>query len=916
LSPSARPALLISPGSATDRDVAARLALPCAPVKKLVLVDGTALIFRAYFAIPASFATTSGLHTNAIFGFATMFRKLFAGKKPDFGVVVFDSAAKTFREEKYAEYKAQRQEMAGDLKEQLPWIDKVVEANRFPRLRMDGYEADDVIGTLARRGAEQGMDVVIVSGDKDFAQLVSDRIRMFDPMRDVTYDAELVRKKWGVRPDQIVDLFALMGDAIDNIPGVSGIGQKGAATLLEKYGTVEAIYEKLGELKGKQKTSLEAGRESARISKELATIDCAVPIAEAIESFAIPEPDHAVLNALYKELEFYSLLQGGSPELNSGAGASGAVDYRIIDEASIASSNIKTIVTELCAAPPIAIVPMFDLPTPITGKLVGAAVSAKPGSATWIPFTGDAVPALKAALEDAKIPKITHDVKTLWQLLKRNGITLRGAVGDTMLASYLVEPTKLIPHRLDQIAREYLQRTMKPLKDLTGGGQKERPVSQIPASELGPFACHLADAVVSAWPKLVERMEKIAATEQYEKHELPLAFVLGQMELDGIKVDAKELAAAQVEFAAARDAESKKVHELAGREFNIGSTKQLGAVLFDELKLPVVKKTKTGYSTDSEVLERLAQKHDIAKHILEFRKYEKLINTYTEVLTEAINPATGRVHATFQQTVSASGRLISTDPDLQRTPIRTPEGKRIRTAFIADPGSLLISADWSQIELRVLAHVSGDPILLDSFAKNVDVHRRTAAELFHCAPEAVTKEQRNVGKTVNFATIYGQGATALGQILGIARKEAEGYIEAYFVTYAGVRSWLDSTIEEARKNGYVTTLFGRRRYVPELSSRNPTEAAFGERIAANTPIQGSAADLCKIAMLKIARRLEAESMRTRMLVQIHDELLFEAPEAEIDKAKAIVKEIMEGAWPLKVPLIAEVGAGKTWADAH
>jgi DNA polymerase-1 len=887
-------------------------------VKKLVLVDGTALIFRAYFAIPASFATTSGLHTNAIFGFATMFRKLFAGKKPDYGVVVFDSAAKTFREEKYAEYKAQRQEMASDLAEQLPWIDKVVEANQFPRLRIDGYEADDVIGTLAKRGVEQGMEVLIVSVDKDFAQLVSDRVRQLDPMRDVTYDPELVRKKWGVRPDQITDLFALMGDAIDNIPGVAGIGQKGAATLLEKYGSVEAIYEKLDELKGKQKTSLEAGRESARLSKELATIDCAVPLTEAIESFAIPEPNDAALNALYKELEFYSLLQGSSPELNSGAGAGESVAYRSLGGAAgpDALANTKAVLEELCKTPPLAVVPMFDLPTPITGKLIGVAVSSKPGTGTWIPFEGEAVPALKAVLEDATIPKVTHDVKALWQLLLRSGITLRGAAFDTMLASYLVEPTKLIPHRLDQIGREYLQRTLKPLKDLTGGGQKERRVSDIPAEELGPFACHLADAVVSAVPKLTERLEKLEATAHLKEHEMPLAFVLGRMELDGIKVDPAELGRAQVEFQATRDAESKRVFELAGREFNIGSTKQLGAVLFDELKLPVVKKTKTGYSTDSEVLERLAPKHEIAKHILEFRKYEKLINTYTEVLTAAINPATGRVHATFQQTVSASGRLISTDPDLQRTPIRTPEGKRIRTAFIAEPGCALISADWSQIELRVLAHVSGDPILLDSFANNVDVHRRTAAQLFHCAPEAVTKEQRNVGKTVNFATIYGQGATALGQILGIARKEAEGYIAAYFETYAGVRQWLDSTIETAKKNGYVTTLFGRRRYVHELSSRNPTEAAFGERVAANTPIQGSAADLCKVAMLKIARRLEEEALKTRMLVQIHDELLFEAPEAEIERAKAIVKEIMEGAWPLKVPLIAEVGVGKTWADAH
>ena len=877
---------------------------------KLVLVDGTALIYRAYFALPANFATTSGLHTNAILGFANMFRKLFAGKMPDYGVVVFDSKAKTFREEKFAGYKAQRPPAAGDLIEQFPWVDKVVDANRFPRLRMDGYEADDVIGTLAKRGAERGWDVVIVSGDKDFAQLVSDSIHMFDPMHFTTWDPELVRKKWGVKPSQMVDLLALMGDDIDNIPGVDGIGQKGAATLLEKYGSLDGVLAAIPELKGKQKTSLEAGRASAILSRELATIDCAVPLAETLESFAIVPPDPSVLNALYKELEFYSLLQGDSPELSSGAGARETVDYAIV------TGDPQAAIATLCGALPVAVVPMFDQPTPITGKLAGLAISSAPGCARYLPFEGDAVPALKAMLEDDKISKIAHDVKALWQSLLRNGITLRGAIGDTMLASFLVEPTKLIPHKLEQIAREYLQRTLKPLKDMTGGGQKERRVSEIPVEEIGPFACHLADAVACAWPKLVERMDKIDARKAFDTLEFPLAFVLGRMELDGIKVDAAELGRAQVEFATTRDAEIRKVHELAGHAFNLASTKQLGAVLFDELKLPVVKKTKTGYSTDSEVLEKLAPKHEIAKHVLEYRKYEKLINTYTEVLTAAVLPSTGRVHATFQQTVGASGRLISTDPDLQRTPIRTPEGKRIRTAFIADPGNKLISADWSQIELRVLAHVSGDPILVDSFARNVDVHRRTAGQLFHCEPEQVTKEQRNVGKTVNFATIYGQGATALGQILEIPRKEAEGYIAAYFETYAGVRAWLDRTIAEAKTNGFVTTLGGRRRYVPELYSRNPTDAAFGERVAANTPIQGSAADLCKMAMLEIARRLEAEHLRTRMLVQIHDELLFEAPEGEVERAKTLIRDVMEHHVPLRVPLVADVGVGNTWAEAH
>jgi DNA polymerase-1 len=889
---------------------------------KLVLVDGSAMIFRAFFAIPANLQTKTGLHTNAIYGFATMFRKLFAAsvRRPDFGAVVFDAPGGTFRDEKYADYKGQRPKMADDLAEQLPWIDRVVRANRFPLLRAPGYEADDVIGTLTELAVAAGMEVVIVSADKDFAQLVGDQVRMLDTIRDVTYDAELVKKKWGVPPSQIIDLLALMGDTSDNIPGVAGIGQKGAAQLLEKYGSLDELLAHVGELKGRQKTALEEHRALALLSRELATIETKVPMSiigvETLADLAVPEPDVTELNALYKELEFYSLLGAEVRVAEAAADAAGR-SVRIADSLA----DAEEVLTQLFGGgAPVAVVPLFDPPSPVVGKLAGLAFSTGAGSAYYLPIDGGlgdpALALTRPWLERRDIPKIVHSVRALWVLLARRGITLDGVVGDTELASFLVEPTKTIPHRLDQVVKEYLQRTVRPLKSLTGSGQAEVAPSTLAITDAGDYLGHLADAVADAWPILRDRVEALGLTAHLQEHELPLGLILGEMELHGIRVDGTALAKVGEELKAMLADIERTIYGHAGREFNIGSTKQLAEVLFEELKLPVLKKTKTGYSTDAEVLERLAEKHAIAERIVAHRTIAKLINTYTDVLQAAIQPTTGRVHATFQQTTSATGRLITTDPDLQRTPVKTPEGKRIRQAFVPDPGCLLVSADWSQIELRVLAHVSGDPNLIEAFQSGRDVHRRTASELFSVPPEAVTPEQRNAGKTINFATIYGQGATALGKILGIPRKEAEAYIEGYFRAYAGVRAWLDHTIEEAHRTGYVSTLLGRRRYVPELSSNNPMDRTAGERIAANTPIQGSAADLCKLAMLQITARLRAEGLKTRLLLQIHDELVLEAPEPEVEAVKVLVKEIMEHVHPLAVPLVAEVGVGTSWAEAH
>jgi len=886
--------------------------------ERVVLVDGSWLVFRAFFAIPPHLVTKKGLHTNAVYGFATMFRKLFSGKKPDRGAIVFDAPGKRVREEKFAGYKAHRPRAPIELLEQLEWIDRIVAANNFPVLRREGYEADDVIGTLARQAVEQSMEVVIVAGDKDFAQVVSDRVRMLDTLRDVTYDPELVYKKWSVRPSQIVDLLALMGDTSDNIPGVPGVGLKGAAQLLEKYGSLDGIYGHLDELKGRQRASLEAHREEALLWRDLATIDQHVPLDAGIEALAIVPPEPAKLNELYKELEFFSLLT--DEDVATVGDSEAGVEYRTVDTLDAARDAVDSLPPRAC----VAIVPIFDLPSPIDGTLVGLAFASEPARAFYLPLAGDgscldaaaALELVRRIFEDPERPKLAHNVKELWIILRRHGIELRGPIEDAMLASFLIEPTKIVPHRLDQVAKEYLQRTIRPLKGIVGSGQKTRRLSEIAVADASAHACRLVDVLVRAWPVIEQRLAGEGQTAQYRDNELPLAFVLARMEMAGVLVDKPDLARMGEEFAARKAELEEKIYALAGRTFNIGSTKQLAQVLFEELRLPVVKRTKTGYSTDSDVLERLAPKNEIVRHVLAQRTLAKLINTYTDVLQNAVRPSTGRIHAVFQQTVAASGRLISTDPDLQRTPIRTPEGRRIRQAFVAPPGHKLISADWSQIELRVLAHFSRDEALLEAFRDDLDLHRRTAGLLFSCAPEEVTSEQRAVGKTVNFATIYGQGATALGQILGIPRKEALGHIERYFQHYAGVRSWLDRTIAEALERGYVTTLLGRRRTIPELSSRNEQDRQAGERIAANTPIQGSAADICKLAMVQIGERIERLGLTTRMLIQVHDELVFEAPEDEVKVTCDLVRDVMERPCPLDVPLVVDVGVGNTWAEAH
>jgi DNA polymerase-1 len=886
--------------------------------ERLILVDASSLIYRAYFAIPANFTTSDGLHTNAIYGFATMFRKILAGRQPERGAVVFDAPGKSHRDEKYPAYKAHRPPMDAELREQLEWIDKLVDAHQFPCVRVPGYEADDVIGTLTKRALAANMEVFIVSGDKDFAQLIGERVRMIDTLRDVTYDPELVRKKWGVRPEKFVDLLALMGDKVDNIPGVPGIGQKTAQKLLDDYGDLAGVLAHTSELKGKTKERLEDHREQALLSQELARIDCEVPLELGLDALKLTPVDPAALNQLYKRLEFYSLLSEEDAKGDHQAGEE--MDFAVVGTLEA----LDELLAELPSADEgaVAVMPVYDPPSPVRGTLAALALSLGPGHARLIPLActdglGDvALAKCKTWLEDPLRAKLGHDCKALWVALRRKGIALAGVIGDTMLESFLIDPNKLIPHELSQVTKEYLQRFLPPAKRVLGAGKQAKLFTELGSADLLDWAGQQVESIAAVFGPVRTRLEKEGHRHYLETVELPLSWVLGQMELDGVGVDRADLAKMGEEFAARLVELEASIYELAGHEFNIASTKQLGTVLFDELGLPVIKKTKTGYSTNAEVLERLAPKHAIASHLLEHRKLAKLINTYTDVLQHAINPATGRVHATFQQTVGVSGRLITTEPDLQRTPVKTPEGRRIRQAFPARPGMKIVSADWSQIELRLLAHVTGDARLVEAFTLGLDVHARTAAQLFDVEVDKVDREQRGVGKLVNFATIYGQGATALGQILGIARKQAQAYIDEYFTYYSGVREWLDATIAQAHRDGWVQTLLGRRRYVPELSSNNLQDRQAGERIAANTPIQGSAADICKLAMLAIATDLREAKLSTRMVLQIHDELLFEGPEAEVQQVCAIVRNRMEHAHPLRVPLVVDVGVGNTWSEAH
>lgn len=894
--------------------------------KRLYLMDGSAFAFRSFFAI-AGLTNSKGEPTNAVFGFARALLKLLREQEPSHIAAVFDAPGKTFREDLYADYKATRQETPPDLVAQMPRIDACVEAFDIPLIRIEGVEADDVMGTLAWRAEAEGYEVVLVSGDKDLLQLVTERVRVYDPHKGddgAWYGPAEVKERFGVPPENVVDALGLMGDSSDNVPGVRGIGPKTARKLLEKYGTIDGLYEHLDDLKGKQREKLEEDRELAMLSRQLVTIDTQVDLDLPLDSLERQPWDETKLAAFFHEMEFHSLAE----EFAGEPGADEETDYQTI----ATREALDTLVRQLRDAGEFALDTETTSIDAMQARLVGISVSTAEGTGFYIPVghtasLGDEHPQLDLSvvkevlgpvLADPAIGKTGHNIKYDLIVLERAGLPVAGVAFDTMVGSYLTDPSRL-RHNLSEVSLHYLNRPMIPIEDLIGRGSRAVTFDTVPIERACVYAAEDADIAWRLTGLFRARLSEEGLERLFEEVELPLVGVLARMEMAGIALDGSVFSQLHGEVTNRLAQLEEAIYESAGERFQINSPKQLQAVLFDRIGLKPLRKTKTGYSTDMEVLGQLALEHPLPQRILDYRGLEKLRSAYIDVLPQMVNPDTGRLHTSYNQAVAATGRLSSSDPNLQNIPVRTELGRRIREGFVAQGSAneepyVLISADYSQVELRVLAHLSDDAGLLEAFEDDRDIHRDTAARVFGVMPELVDVEMRRRAKAVNFGVIYGISAYGLSRNLGIPPKEAGKFIDAYFEQYPGVRRWIDATIAEARKKGFVTTLLGRKRYVANLDASNNTARQAAERVAMNTPVQGTAADIIKLAMVRLEEALAGT--KARMLLQVHDELIVEAPAREADKAAAQMDEIMAGTVDLRVPLKVDTGIGKNWAEAH
>jgi DNA polymerase I len=885
--------------------------------RTLYLVDGNAQFHRAYFAI-RGLTTSRGLPTGATYGFTTMLKKLLADEDPEWIGICFDPPGRTFRHEQYSDYKANRVRMDDDLAVQIPYVRRVCAAFHLPILELPGYEADDVIATLAGRAREQGLRTLVVSADKDLLQLVADDVQVLNPGRDssgaVLFDRALVLEKWGVPPEQIVDVLALMGDSVDNVPGVPGIGEKGARDLVKQYGTLDNVLEHAAEVKrASYRDGLQQHREAALLSKQLVTLRADVPIALDLESLRRRDPDAPAARALFSELEFVALAKEYAPAVTTPV-----AQFETVRE----ELALQAVVDEARAAKHMALHLLTSARTPMSAELVGLALSLGAGQAYYVPLApsvldGDAtlrrddtLRILKPLLEDPDVKKSSFNSKHESVTLARHGVSLRGLRTDLLLAAYLLNPGRRA-HTLSDLAADIL------------GEDRAGDLDVVKAEAASLESCARAAATAAELVgRLVEpvrvRLEEQGVADIYETLELPLTALLGRIEQAGVKVDVPLLRGMSRDMERQLEQLTREIYVLAGGEFNIQSPIQLREVLFDKLGLKAGKKTaKTrASSTAEEVLEELAFHHDLPRRILDYRSVHKLKSTYVDALPELVHPQTGRIHALLNQTVAATGRLSTSDPNLQNIPIRTAEGRRIREAFVAEPGHLLLSADYSQIELRVLAHLSKDETLIDTFRRGEDVHERTAREVFGAFSSVPVDEQRRVSKMVNYALLYGKTSFTLAKDLGVPRAEAETFIQAYFARYPKVRGFIEDTVAQARESGVVRTLLGRLRRLPDLRAKNFQVRAEAERQAMNTPVQGSAADLIKKAMLDLQAALDARGMQTRQILQIHDELLLEVPESEAADARALVRTVMESAMTLDVPLVVDARLGRNWAEAH
>jgi len=896
-----------------------------------VLVDGSSYLFRAYHAMP-DMSNSKREPTGTIYGVINMVRRLLKDYDPEYLAVVFDAKGKTFRNDMYKEYKANRPPMPDELRDQIEPIHNIIKAMGLPLICVSGVEADDVIGTLSEQASALGIDTLISTGDKDMAQLVNKHVSLVNTMTGVDMDVDGVKEKFGVPPERIIDYLALIGDTADNVPGVPKVGPKTAVKWLGLYDSIDGIMENAKEIKGKVGENLRDFMDQLPLSRDLVTIKCDVELEQDPKTLKRQEPDYEKLKELFGHFEFKTWLA----EANAGV-APASADSKAKVEAKEITAKYETIFTEkeldvwlkkLKKADCFS----FDLETTslayMQAEIVGISFSVKEGEAAYIPVAHDYLDApkqlsreivlekLKPLLEDNTLCKLGQNLKYDMNVLANYNIHMQGIQHDTMLASYVLDST--LRHGMDDMAVRHLSYSTTHYEDIAGKGAKQIPFNQVEVEVASPYAAEDADITLRLhnifWPQL----EETASLQSiYKDIEIPLLPVLSRMERNGVLLDIKMLAKQSTQITQRLAELEQGIYKEAGQEFNIGSPKQLQVVLFEKMELPVISKTPKGQpSTAESVLVELAQDYPLPKLILEYRSLSKLKSTYTDKLPLQVAESTGRVHTSYQQAVAATGRLSSTDPNLQNIPVRTEEGRRIRQAFIAAPGYKMVAADYSQIELRIMAHLSGDKGLLDAFSKGLDVHSATAAEVFSVSVDEVTKDQRRSAKAINFGLIYGMSAFGLAKQLDITRAEAQEYVDLYFQRYPGVKEYMEQTKEKAKEDGYVETVFGRRLYLHEINAKNGMRRQYAERTAINAPMQGTAADIIKRAMIGLDKEIQAEKFDMRMIMQVHDELIFEIKESQVDEAIKLVRQEMEGAAELSVPLLVDIGIGINWDEAH
>jgi len=889
--------------------------------KKVFLIDGSAFLYRAFHAI-RSLSTSKGHPTNATFGFTRILLKLLKDNAPEYAAVFFDVKGPTFRHEMYKEYKANRPPMPEELAIQIPDIKKMIRALNIPIVEKPGFEADDLVGTYAKIAQESDFEVVMVTGDKDFIQLVTDQCILWDPMKDKITTIDTVKEEMGIEPIQFIDILGLAGDSSDNIPGVPGVGPKTALKLILEYGSIENIYERLDDLKKKKKLfeNLTNSKEKAFLSRDLATIDRNTTVKKKIDQFKLAAFDREQAFELFQELEFKNL----ATEFADKADKSKKI-YKLIST----KKEIEKLARVLENKEIFAIDTETTSTDPMQASLVGISFSYTEDQGFYIPVNHstpgeieqpskeEIISIFKPILEDPDIKKVGQNIKYDYIVLARYGMTIEGIVFDTMIASHLLNPS-IRGHSLDRIAMNLFGYKTISYEDVAGKGKKQKGFEEVPITQAVDYACEDADITFKAYNWFKKELKEQGLFDLMGTIEIPLLTVLAKMEMRGIKVDREALEDLSRTFEKELAELEDQIYELAGEEFNINSSQQLGAILFEKLKLKVIKKTKkrTAYSTDVEVLTKLAKDHELPKRVLRYRTLGKLKSTYADALKQLINPHTGRIHTSFNQTITVTGRLSSSNPNLQNIPIRKEEGKKIRETFIPKDGHTLISADYSQIELRLLAHCADDKILIEAFNNEEDIHTRTALEIFQVLPEFITDDLRGQAKAVNFGIVYGMSAFRLANDLNISRKMAASYIDNYFKRYSGVKSFIDATIENTRKTCVVSTILGRKRRLDDINAANVNVRNFAERAAVNTPIQGSAADLIKLAMIHMDPALEENKMESKMLLSVHDEIIFETPVDEKDALISLAKEVMETVYDLKVPLLVNFGQGENWAQAH